>query len=57
MMLLFFGGIMNLYWIAGLSAFVLVERSAGRLPWVTQLAGIALLVSGIVLIIADLTGA
>jgi len=47
MSLLFFGGVMNLYWIAGLAGLVLFEKTilAGR--WITRLVGIFLVVWGI----------
>ena len=50
--LLFFGGVMNLYWIIGLAVFVLLEKSipAGiRLGWV---GGIGLIAWGSVLIVS-----
>ena len=43
MLLLFVGGVMSLAWIAGLAAFVLVEKLAPSGHWTTRLAGIALL--------------
>jgi predicted metal-binding membrane protein len=45
MTLLFVGGVMNLYWIAGLAAFVLAEKLlAGE--WFSRLAGAALVLWG-----------
>jgi predicted metal-binding membrane protein len=41
--LLFVGGIMNLYWIAGLAAFVLIEKTIPLGHWVSRAAGIVLL--------------
>jgi predicted metal-binding membrane protein len=46
MLLLFFGGVMNLLWVAGLAIFVLVEKIAPRGVWIAQLAGILLLLAG-----------
>jgi predicted metal-binding membrane protein len=43
MLLLFVGGVMSLAWIAGLAAFVLVEKLALFGQWTTRLAGVALL--------------
>ena len=48
MAILFFGGIMNLYWIIGLALLVLAEKALPRGPWIGRITGIALLVgSGI----------
>ena len=46
MTLLFYGGVMNVYWIAGLALFVLVEKTAGGGRWIGRLAGIALIAWG-----------
>jgi predicted metal-binding membrane protein len=46
MLLLFYGGIMNIYWIAGLSMLVVVERIAPLRQWVTNLTGVTLIVWG-----------
>ena len=43
MALLFFGGVMNLYWIVGLAAFVLLEKTIPLGHWLGRVAGIALL--------------
>ena len=45
--LLFFGGIMNLYWIAGLAVFVLLEKTVPAGHWAGRAAGIALIAWGI----------
>jgi predicted metal-binding membrane protein len=50
MMLLFYGGIMNIYWIAGLSMLVLVERIAPLRHWVANLIGVALICWGGILL-------
>lgn len=39
MVILFFGGIMNLYWIAGLAALVFVEKLATAGPWLARVTG------------------
>ena len=44
MLLLFFGGIMNLYWIVGLAVFVLLEKTTRNGHLLTRTTGIALLV-------------
>ncbi len=44
--LLFFGGVMNLYWIAGLALFVLFEKTVPAGHWLGNAAGIALLLWG-----------
>jgi predicted metal-binding membrane protein len=42
MALLFFGGVMNLYWIAGLAVFVLLEKTVPLGHWLGRLAGAVL---------------
>ncbi len=44
--LLFFGGVMNLYWIAGIALFVLLEKTVPAGHWFDYATGIALLVWG-----------
>ncbi len=44
--LLFFGGVMNLYWIAGLALFVLFEKTAPAGHWLGYATGVALIVWG-----------
>ncbi len=44
--LLFFGGVMNLYWIAGLALFVLLEKSVPAGHWLGYATGLALLAWG-----------
>ena len=46
MLLLFVGGVMSLAWIAGLAAFVLVEKTAPGGQWVGRAADAALVVWG-----------
>jgi predicted metal-binding membrane protein len=45
--LLFFGGVMNLFWIAGLALFVLFEKLVPAGHWISYAAGVALLAWGI----------
>ncbi len=44
--LLFFGGVMNLYWIAGLALFVLFEKTVPAGHWLGYATGVALLFWG-----------
>jgi len=44
--LLFFGGVMNLYWIIGLAAIVLIEKTIPGGPWVSHLLGGVLILCG-----------
>ncbi len=44
--LLFFGGVMNLYWIAGIALFVLFEKTVPAGHWLGYATGVALLVGG-----------
>jgi predicted metal-binding membrane protein len=47
MCLLFFGGIMNLFWIAGLAVFVLLEKTIPVGHWVGNVVGVTLIFWGI----------
>ena len=51
MALLFFGGVMNLYWIAGIGVFVLLEKTVPHGHWLARLAGLALIGWGVALAI------
>jgi predicted metal-binding membrane protein len=51
MLLLFYGGIMNVYWIAGLAVIILIEKIAPLGIWISGLFGVALIVWGASLII------
>ena len=51
MALLFFGGVMNLYWIAGIAIFVLLEKIVPHAHWLSRLSGVALLAWGIALMV------
>ncbi len=44
--LLFFGGVMNLYWIAGIALFVLFEKTVRAGHWLACASGVALLAWG-----------
>ena len=48
--LLFFGGIMNLFWIAGLAAFILLEKTIPMGHWLARLAGIAAATWGVIML-------
>jgi predicted metal-binding membrane protein len=43
MALLFFGGVMNLYWIVGLAVFVLLEKTIPLGHWLGRVAGVGLI--------------
>ncbi len=45
--LLFFGGVMNLYWIVGLALFVLFEKTVPAGHWLGYATGVALSVWGV----------
>jgi predicted metal-binding membrane protein len=51
MALLFFGGVMNLYWIAGLAVFVLLEKTIPLGHWLGRVAGVVLVAWGSALVI------
>ena len=52
MLLLFFGGVMNLWWIVGLSALVLLEKLSAAGPWLARAVGGGLVVWGTALALA-----
>ncbi len=43
MALLFYGGVMNLYWITGLALFVLAEKTIPCGHWLGSTAGVGLM--------------
>ena len=47
MALLFFGGVMNLYWIAGLALLVLLEKTLPAGHWLGAALGVGLTAWGI----------
>jgi predicted metal-binding membrane protein len=54
--LLFFGGIMNLFWIAGLAGFVLLEKTIPMGHWLGRIAGVAVAAWGVVLLAGAASG-
>jgi predicted metal-binding membrane protein len=50
MVLLFFGGVMNLYWIAGIAAYVLLEKLLPMGHWLGHAAGLGLVAAGVYLL-------
>ncbi|HLT02442.1 MAG TPA: DUF2182 domain-containing protein [Geminicoccaceae bacterium] len=52
MALLFYGGVMNLYWIVGLAAFVLLEKTVPAGHWLGRITGALLIAWGGALILA-----
>jgi predicted metal-binding membrane protein len=53
--LLFFGGIMNLFWIIGLAAFVLLEKTVPMGSWIGRIVGIGVAAWGVLLLATTLT--
>ena len=51
MALLFVGGVMNLYWIAGLTLYVLLEKGLPQGKYISRLAGGGLIVAGVYLVV------
>jgi predicted metal-binding membrane protein len=49
MLLLFVGGVMNLWWIAGLGIFVALEKISGSRRWVSMISGAALVGAGVLI--------
>jgi predicted metal-binding membrane protein len=45
--LLFFGGVMNLYWIIGLAVFVFIEKTIPAGHWFSYCVGVVLIICGI----------
>lgn len=50
MALLFYGGVMNLYWIAGLAAFVLLEKTVPAGHWLGMICGVGLIGWGVAIL-------
>ncbi len=50
MALLFVGGVMNLFWIAGLAIYVGLEKFSARLKWLPRIVGIFLVSSGLLVL-------
>lgn len=53
--LLFFGGIMNLFWIVGLAAFVLMEKTMPMGSWIGRSVGIGTAAWGVLLLATTTT--
>ena len=49
--LLFFGGIMNLFWIIGLAAFVMLEKTVPMGSWVGRIVGVGVAAWGVLLLV------
>lgn len=54
MVLMFVAGVMNVFWMALIAAFILVEKVMPRGDWIGRLAGAGLAVWGIALILSSL---
>jgi len=48
--LLFFGGIMNLFWIIGLAIFVLLEKTVPMGSWIGRIVGVGVAAWGVLLL-------
>ena len=49
--LLFFGGVMNIYWIIGLAVFVLIEKTVLAGHWFSYAVGGVLILCGMVVLL------
>ena len=49
--LLFFGGVMNLYWIIGIAVFVMVEKTIPAGHWVSYGVGVLLILFGLTVLL------
>jgi len=56
MALLFFGGIMNLFWIAGLAFFVLLEKTIPMGHWFGRIAGVCFAAWGVLMLASAARG-
>ena len=54
--LLFFGGIMNLFWIIGLAGFVLFEKTIPMGSWIGRIVGIGAAARGVLMLDHDAHG-
>jgi predicted metal-binding membrane protein len=50
--LLFYGGVMNLAWIAGVAIYILLEKSVPAQRWLTKAIGSVLIFAGAISIAA-----
>jgi predicted metal-binding membrane protein len=53
---LFFGGIMNLFWIAGLAGFVLLEKTVPMGHWLARIAGVGFAAWGMAMLVGAAAG-
>ncbi len=53
--LLFYAGVMNLAWIAGIALYVLLEKLAPAGQWLGRTAGVALIIWGVVVLTRSLS--
>ena len=51
MALLFVGGVMNLFWIVGIAAYVAIEKLVPRMNWIDKVLGVLLIGAGILLLV------
>ena len=49
--LLFFGGVMNLYWVAGLAIYVFIEKIIPAGHWLSYFVGVVLIAAGSILVV------
>jgi predicted metal-binding membrane protein len=56
MLLLFVGGVMNLFWIAGLALYVWLEKGFPARYRVSRAAGIGLILGGLAILLRDVNG-
>ena len=54
--LLFFGGIMNLFWIVGLALFILLEKTIPIGNWFARIAGVGCTAWGVLMLIGTVGG-
>ena len=52
MALLFVVGVMNLLWVAGITLFVLLEKTLPQAKWIARVSGVLLLVWGMLTLAA-----
>jgi predicted metal-binding membrane protein len=54
--LLFFGGIMNLFWIAGVACFILLEKTIPMGHWFARVAGVCFAAWGVLMLVSAAGG-
>ena len=52
MALLFVAGVMNMWWVAVIAIFVLLEKVVPKGLWVGRIAGVALVAWGMIMIVS-----